>query len=88
MIRTCYQKLPIPAQWNYSKLGRYCSFAYSALGARGIKNFGAGNALEWGRVRLPVDDDHFGFCCDDEQITLEIERADGSATGAECVCRA
>ena len=52
------------------------------------RHFGAGNALEWGRVRLPVDDDHFGFCCDNEQITLEVERADGLATGAECVCRA
>jgi hypothetical protein len=41
-----------------------------------------------GRVRLPVDDDHFGFRCDNEQITLEVERADGLATGTECVCRA
>jgi hypothetical protein len=49
---------------------------------------GAENALEWGRVRLPVDDDHSGFYCDNEQITLEVERADGLATGAECVCRA
>jgi hypothetical protein len=52
------------------------------------RSFDAGNALEWGRVRLPVDDDHFGFCCDNEQITLEVERVDGLATGTECVRRA
>jgi hypothetical protein len=36
---------------------------------------------------LTVDDDHFGFCWDNEQITLEVERADGLATGAECACQ-
>jgi hypothetical protein len=33
-------------------------------------------------------DEPFGFCWDNEQITLEVERADGLATGTECVWRA
>ena len=45
---TRYLKLPIPAQWTYSKLGRYCSLAYSALGDRGIKKLRCGEYVRMG----------------------------------------